>query len=305
MSQQTRRDFLRRSAAAGAGLVILANARSAHTFAVNERLRTAHIGVGGRGAALLGPTAAVLCDVNEQRAAAAFKQFPKLPRYTDFRKMFDEMANQIDAVFVATPDHTHAVASAAAIRAGKPVYCEKGLTRSIQEVRALAELAASHDVITQMGNQGGYNTRAVQHIWAGTIGEVRETFSWNDQGGARGRRIIPTAATQPAPAGLAWDLWLGPSADRPYHPDWMRGWSGWRDFGSGLLGMWGSHTMATTFKAMKLDTLLAHRQASACRRAADHPRHRRCAEPLEGQLSAVGDGALGRARPRRKCRPCG
>jgi len=253
MSKPTRRDFLGNTIRAGAGLVILANARSAHTFAANERLRTAHIGVGGRGGAFLGPTTAFLCDVNEQRAAAAYKRFPDLPRYTDFRKMLDERAGEIDAVFVATPDHTHAVASAAAIRAGKPVYCEKGLTRTIHEARALAELTLQYKVITQMGNQGGYNTRSVQHLWGGAIGEVRQTFSWNDQGGP-GPRPIPTD-TPAVPAGLEWDLWLGPSPQRPYHPDWMRGWSGWRDFGSGLLGMWGSHTLATTFKAMKLDTL--------------------------------------------------
>ena len=143
----TRRLFLQRGAAGGAGLVILADGRSARSYAANEGLSFALIGCGGRGAAFLGDKGqygslfdhgrvVAMCDVNQQRAAASFKKFPDVPKFEDYRVMLDKMGQEIDAVVVATCDHNHAAPSAAAIRAGKPTYCEKGLTRTIHEARA-------------------------------------------------------------------------------------------------------------------------------------------------------------------------
>lgn len=262
MAQQTRRDFLRNTALAGAGLVILADGRSAYSYAANEGLSFALIGCGGRGAAFLGDKGqygslfdhgrvVAMCDVNQNRAAASFKKFPEVPKFEDYRVMLDKMGKEIDAVVVATCDHNHAAPSAAAIRAGKPTYCEKGLTRTIHEARALAELADQYKVVTQEGNNHGYNVRTVELIRAGTLGDVREVHL--SANGGSGPRPLPTG-TQDVPAGLNWDLWLGPAADRPYHAQWMA-WGQWREFANGYMGMWGSHSYPAVFKGLKLDTL--------------------------------------------------
>jgi len=262
MAQQNRRDFFRNTALAGAGLVILSNSRSAYSYAANEGLSFALVGCGGRGAAFLGDKrqycalqnhgrVVAMCDVNAERAAAGFKKFPDVPKFEDYRVMLDKMAKQVDAVVVATCDHNHAAPSAAAIRAGKHTYCEKGLTRTIHEARALAELAAEHKVVTQEGNNHGYNVRSVEFIRGGTIGDVSAVHMLG--GGGGGPRPRP-AGTQPVPATLNWDLWLGPALDRPFHRDWMT-WGQWRELSSGFMGMWGSHFYPAVFKALKLDTL--------------------------------------------------
>ncbi len=147
MSRQSRRDFLRRAALGGAGLVILSNSRSARAYAANEKLGVALVGLSGRGqwfvetVPRIGENVVALCDVNQKRAAEAFAKFPDVPKFQDFRKMLAERGKQIDAVFVATPDNTHAVIAAAAMRAGKHVYCEKPLTHDVAEARALREIA--------------------------------------------------------------------------------------------------------------------------------------------------------------------
>jgi hypothetical protein len=169
--------------------------------------------------------------------------------------MFDEMGSQIDAVIVSTPDHTHAVASAAAIKAGKHVYTEKPLTRLVSESRALRELARKHKVATSMGNQGTASPqfrRALELIRDGTIGQIREVHIWNSGGGAD--RKEPPKGEQPVPDFLNWDLWLGPAAMRPYHPDWLHRHL-WREFGTCQLGNWASHTANLAFMALKVHEL--------------------------------------------------
>src|SRR5690349_2563958 len=166
MIQHNRRDFLTSTTLAGAGLLAApwgfwastAAADEPRRLGPNDRLNVAIIGAGGRGAASLRALAATenivaLCDVDESRAAASYKQFAQVPKYADFRVMLDKQRD-IDAVVVATPDHQHAVASAAAIRLGKHVYCEKPLTHDVWEARQLRNFAAKHRVATQMGNQG-------------------------------------------------------------------------------------------------------------------------------------------------------
>jgi len=180
-------------------------------------------GVGGRGHQLIprlrevpGATIVALCDVDQQRAGDVFKKHPKAKPFTDFRRMLDEMDKQIDAVVVATPDHTHAVAAVAAMKRGKHVYCEKPLTRTVHEARVMRQTALQHRVVTQMGNQGSATDglrRAVELVWSGTIGEVREAHLWFD--GGNGPRKRPTDLP-PVPESLSWDLWLGPLAWRPY-----------------------------------------------------------------------------------------
>ncbi len=160
--------------------------------------------------------------------------------------MLDKEAKNIDAVSVGTPDHTHAVAAMAAVRAGKHVYCQKPLTHTLHECRELTKAARSAGVMTQMGNQGHATEGARltnEWIQAGIIGEVREVHVWSDRAGLLWKQGIgrPTD-TPPVPPTLAWDLWLGPIHERPYHPAYVpANWRGWWDFGTGALGDMGCH----------------------------------------------------------------
>jgi hypothetical protein len=260
-SPSTRRAFLARAALGGAGLVILKSGRSARAYQANEKLNVALVGVSGRGSWFvgaiprIGENVAAMCDVNDRRAAEAFKRFPDVPKYRDFRKMLDEKEREIDAVVVATPDNTHAVITTAAIRRGKHVYCEKPLTHDVAEARAVREAAKKHGVATQMGNQGTATNafrRAVELIQAGAIGEIRDVHVWKDSGGS-GPRPLPEGS-EPVPDYLDWDVWLGPAAGRPFHSQWLQ-WHGWRDFATGELGNWASHTANLAFMSLKIDSL--------------------------------------------------
>ena len=198
---------------------------------------------------------AALCDVNEGKSRAMYARFPDVPKFHDFREMLERMGDRIDGVVVATPDHTHAVATAAAMRAGKPVYTEKPLTRAVRESRALRALARERKVATSMGNQGTASPqfrRALELIRGGTLGRVTAVHVWNDSGGAG--HTQPPGEEAPQPGGLRWDLWLGPAADRPFRSRWLN-WHAWRDFGTGNLGNWASHTANLAFMALKVNTL--------------------------------------------------
>jgi len=255
-----RRAFLRSAAALAAGPIIVRDARLVRGAAANEKLNIALIGCGGRGEWFAQSipkmeNIVALCDVNEHKAKAAYEALPDVPRYADFRRMLDEKDKSIDAVIIAVPDHSHATAAMAAIRRGKHVFVEKPLAHNVLECRALRQAAARAKVATQMGNQGmssGQFRTALEIVQAGLLGEVHEAYVWNSAGG-RGKRQLPVEKP-PCPPYLHWDLWLGPAAYRPYHPWWL-GWSQWRDLGTGLLGLWGSHSMSFTFKAMNIAEL--------------------------------------------------
>ncbi|MCS7185467.1 MAG: Gfo/Idh/MocA family oxidoreductase [Armatimonadota bacterium] len=255
-----RRDFLLVTVKGGLGFVVLRDSLSARTYRANQKLNVAIVGCGGRGMWFVsniknwGQNLVAMCDVDEQKAAEAFKMFPEVPKFQDFRKMLDEMDKQIDAVIVSTPDHTHAVISVRAMRMGKHVFCEKPLAHNVYEARLMRQVAREKKVATQKGNQGVSSPQfriGVELVWNGVIGEVKEIHVWNT-GGDPGKRPRPTEEF-PIPPHFNWDLWLGPAPYRPYHPNWLR-WHGWRDFGTGQLGNWGSHTTALAFKALKLDT---------------------------------------------------
>ena len=255
-----RRSFLKSSLLGTAGLVILKDARSARAYQANEKLAIAIIGACGQGGsntnAVAGENLVALCDVDQRRADETHNKYPHTKRYTDFRKLLDELHGQIDAVVVSTPDHTHAVAAVAAMKLGKHVYCEKPLTRTIHEARVMRQTAREHKVVTQMGNQGSASEalrRAVELAWAGTVGEIREAHIW--LAGGNGPQDRPQDQP-PVPPGLDWDLWLGPAPARPYHPEYMPGsWRKWRAFGSGSGGDMGCHTANMAFRALKLDLL--------------------------------------------------
>lgn len=259
---RSRRRFLSTSACAGAGVLILPDPRQAFAYAANDKLSVAGIGVGGQGRgnldtlAGLGQDIVAICDVDEARAGDIRQRYPRAKSFADFRRMFDSLGSGVDAAVVSTPDHTHAVAAVAAMQRGLHVFCEKPLTRTVHEARVLRETAARHKVVTQMGNQGsasGALRRAVELVWGGVLGEVREAHVWFD--GGNGPLVRPTE-TPPVPATLDWDLWLGPAPQRPYHPSYVpASWRGWRAFGSGIVGDFGCHTGNIMFRALRLGEL--------------------------------------------------
>jgi predicted dehydrogenase len=223
--------------------------------APSDTLNIACVGVGGMGRTDVTGMAVeniyALCDVDWKQAGDAMVSYPKAKRYRDFREMLDTDGKNIDAVSVSTPDHTHAVIAMAALRAGKHVYCQKPLARTIGEVRALmAESARRPRQATQMGNQGHANdgTRQIREWYeAGVLGQVREVHLWTN------RPIWPQAIDRPTdihipPSTLSWDLWLGPAPERPYHPAYVPfRWRGWWDFGTGALGDIACHSMDAAF----------------------------------------------------------
>jgi predicted dehydrogenase len=195
--------------------------------------------------------------VDDQRAAGSFRAFPNARRYKDFRQMLDKEAGNIDAVTVGTPDHIHAVAAMAAIRAGKHVYVQKPLTHTLRECRELTIAARAARVMTSMGNQGHATEGARltnEWIQAGVIGQVREVHVWSDRAGRLWRQGISRPPDRVAvPATLDWDLWLGPVRARPYHPAYAPvSWRGWWDFGTGALGDMGCHIIDHPVWALNL-----------------------------------------------------
>jgi predicted dehydrogenase len=231
----------------------------------NGKLNIAAIGVGGMGGANLKACATenivALCDVDDAYAAKTFALYPNAKRYKDFRKMLEAEDKNIDAVIVATPDHTHAVSAIMAMRMGKHLYCQKPLAHSLHEVRKLTETARECKVQTQMGNQGHSSDdirRLCEMIDDDAIGPVREVHAWSDRpvGGDPWSTfpIMKRPDDQPpVPESLDWDLWLGPAKARPYHPIYHPlTWRGFYDFGTGPLGDMGCHILDPSFYALKL-----------------------------------------------------
>jgi predicted dehydrogenase len=250
----TRRDFLAASGSLAWAFTIVPRhvLGGAGFVPPSERVNVAGIGAGGMGGgdiathAKNGANIVAVCDVDDLRAAGTYAAFPQAKRYRDFRELIDKEAAHIDAVTVGTPDHVHAVASLAAIQAGKHVYCQKPLTHTLYECRKLTEAARSAGVMTQMGNQGHATEGARltnEWIQAGIIGEVREVHAWSDRAGRLWKQGIGRPTDTPAtPATLDWNLWLGPIRERPYHPAYAPvSWRGWWDFGTGALGDMGCH----------------------------------------------------------------
>ena len=264
--QLGRRDFLRSVAMGSSGLILLANSRSARSAQANEKLNIACIGVGGRGAADVDGVASenivALCDVDDVSAAPTFERFPQAKRYRDFRKMFDDMHSQIDAVVIGTPDHVHAPAGMMAMKLGKHCYCEKPLTYSVFEARQMARIASEKQLVTQMGTQihaGDNYRRVVELIQAGAIGSVREVHVW--LGASFDGPPNPETLSQPVapidhppiPGTLDYDLWLGPAAYRAYSPAYVPfQWRYWWNFANGQLGDFFCHYCDLVFWALHL-----------------------------------------------------
>lgn len=251
-SQLTRREFLKRSAAASTATVAAPSILSAQS--PNNTIRLAGIGVGGRGwgdlnnASKFGEVVA-FCDVATGGPREGYKKaankWPDANGYNDMRKLFDEEGDHIDAVTIATPDHMHAYATLRAMKQGIATYTEKPLTRTIHEARVLRKAKEEADLSTQMGNQfhsgAGYR-RLVKIIRQGYIGKVKKAHTWSD------RPVWPQGierpnGSDPIPDHLDWDLWLGTAPDRPFKKDTYHpfDWRGWFAFGAGALGDMGCH----------------------------------------------------------------
>ncbi len=266
-SKTTRRHFLASTAAAGAFTILPRQALArAGTMAPSDKMNIAGIGVGGMGAGNLreceSENIVALCDVDPNYAAKTFAKYPKAKVFSDYRKMFDEMKD-LDGVVIATPDHTHAVISAAAMQAGLHVYCQKPLTHDIYEARSLARIAREKGVVTQMGIQGhsGEGIRLIcEWAWGGVIGAVKEVDAWCSlsyypfgHAGWSSKWSDRPEDTPPVPEGLDWELWLGPAPARPYHPAYHPAvWRCWWDFGCGMMGDRGVHTLDCVYTALKL-----------------------------------------------------
>jgi hypothetical protein len=259
----SRREFLRRTSLA-AGTAALTFPYVGRVLGANERINIACIGVGGKGdsdsrdAAANGGNIVAICDVDQRTLdkKAQGEKFAQAKKYQDYRKLFDEMGKDIDAVTVSTPDHNHGVAAIRAMKMGKHCFCQKPLTQSVYEARMLRQLAAEKKLATQMGNQGSAESglrRAVEVIQAGVIGKPLELHVWTN------RPIWPQGIDRPTgedpvPAELNWDAWLGPAAMRPYKKGVYHtfAWRGWYEFGTGALGDMACHTVNMPFRALKL-----------------------------------------------------
>ena len=253
----SRRRFAGLASVAGAGYFAGHGIAVAQVEGPNDKLNVAVIGTGGQGTANLRGVSSqnivAVCDVDERRAGKAFEQFDAGGRFTDFRKMFDAIEKEIDAVVISTPDHTHFHPAWWAMERGKHVYLEKPLAHELEEVRRLTVAAREKKLATQLGNQRHANRglrEAVAVVKSGVIGEVKEAHSW-----IASSRGMPKGPGEPGavPAGLDWNLWLGPCLERPYTNGFAPyDWRFWWEFGTGETGNWGCHILDIPFWALDL-----------------------------------------------------
>ncbi len=276
-----RRDFLRNTAAAGAFTIVPSYVLSGRgNITPSEKVNVAIIGTGGQGTVNMKQlfnenTARVvaLSDVNQESdysmfyygGTAGLKPARELvrkwygqacPGYHDYREMLDK--EDIDAVLLATPDHSHAMIALDVIAKKKHLYCEKPLCRTVYETRKVTEAARKAGVATQLGNFGHSSEDirlTCEWIWDGAIGDVEEVHAWTDTGAHRWTSLTDRPKdTPPVPAGFDWKRWLDPVPPRPYHPDYTPvRWRAWWQFGSGTIGDFAVHHLDPAFWALKLD----------------------------------------------------
>jgi predicted dehydrogenase len=263
-----RRTFLTTTAGAAVSTALPQFAIGKSGKSANGKLNVALIGSGGWIAqqpyqqGCSEENIVAFCDVDRNHCAENMKAWRTgQPFFEDFRVMLDKMHKEIDAVVISTPDHTHFAATLAAMERGIHVYTQKPLTHNLWQCRTLVKAKHRYKVITQMGNQGhaGDGIRqSVEAVRGGVIGDVSQVFCRNSgpqMGGPHfaNPSVMPPPSS-PVPAGLDWDLWLGPAAKRDYCTDYLpQKWRAFYDFGNGMLGDWGCHTLDTPVWALDLD----------------------------------------------------
>lgn len=266
-----RRGFLKQVSAAGMAITIVPShvvSGLGHT-PPSDKLNIAGIGIGGKGKVnilnMVGQNIVALCDCDYDYAAPTFKTYPKAKKYKDFRRMLEKQKD-IDAVVIATPDHTHALQASAAMELGKHVYLQKPLTHSVWESRYLTDLARRTGVVTQMGNEGHSSDsvyEVAEVVQSGALGTIREAHVWTNrpiwrQGMPKPQKVVEVPKT------LDWDLFIGPAQMRGYNPEyhpWI--WRGWWDFGTGALGDMGCHLLDVPNYALKLGHPVAFHASSS------------------------------------------
>ncbi len=257
-----RREMLRTTALAGVGALLSGGIAPARGNSPNEKLNIACVGLGNQGNANFGKVCSqnivALCDIDEARLGIFAKRRPKAKTFADFRVMLDKVDKDIDAVVITVPNHSHTTIGVRAMKMGKHIYCEKPLTHSIAETRLMQKVAAETKVVTQMGTQihaGSNYRRVVELIRAGAIGQVKDVHVWFGRPGGfrRFKHIVDRPEPMPVPAGVNWDLWIGPAPMRPFHRCYHpHDWHYWWDFGNGTLGNMGCHFMDLIFWSMDL-----------------------------------------------------
>jgi predicted dehydrogenase len=238
----------------------------------NDKIRVAGVGVGGKGGSDIDQASqvmevAALCDIDDQRLGVKAKKWPSAKTFNDYRRLFDQMANEIDAAVVSTPDHHHAPAALRAMTLGKHVYVQKPLSHTVFEARVLRETAAKMKVCTQMGNQGSAVNglrRGVEILQSGILGDITEAHVWTNRPFKYWKQapdVVSRPATAEVPKHVHWDEFIGPAPMRPYavrvnekgkpayHP---HDWRGYWDFGTGALGDMACHTANLAFRGLKL-----------------------------------------------------
>lgn len=265
----SRRKFLQQALLASAAVSVPSILSAQRLGLAGEKVKLACVGIGNRGAEIIQELyktglaeIVALCDVDMEAAhtQSILKQFPNVPRFKDFRKMFDTIGNQVEAVSIATPDHSHFPVTMMAIALGKHVYVEKPMARTFNEVELMMKMAAKHpNVVTQMGNQGHSEANYFQFkAWkdAGIIKDVtaitahmnspRRWHSWDP-------KITSFPAAEPIPSTLDWELWQAHTTGHAYNKDFVNGqWRCWYDFGMGALGDWGAHILDTAHEFLEL-----------------------------------------------------
>ena len=270
-SNTTRRSFIKRTvlAAGATQFLTFPHVVRASTRKAINKLRCVQVGCGGRADTHLeqaivryGQTLVAAVDPDDKRHGhvntflkAKGADASKVQFFADYRVMFDKMHKEIDAVFVAAPNHHHSTAAMMAMERGINVYCEKPLCHDVSQARQLRQAAKHYGkVATQMGNQGhceeGYR-RLCEYVWGGVIGKVTETHSWTNRANG-GVGLRPPSL--PVPANLHWDEWIGPAPYRDYHSDLHpHEWHCWYDFGNGSIGNMACHVMDGLYWALKVE----------------------------------------------------
>ncbi|OWK46681.1 Gfo/Idh/MocA family protein [Fimbriiglobus ruber] len=263
----SRRRALQLGAAGSIGYLFTGPAVSvARVVGANDKIRVAGIGVGGKGSSDIEQaghvmTVVALCDIDTDRLDKRATTWPSAQKFFDYRKLFDQMMKEIDAVTVSTADHSHTLPSVIAMRAGKHVYCQKPLTHTVFEARFMRETATKYKVCTQMGNQGSAANglrRGVELVRGGAIGEVKEAHVWTNRPAHYWKQspdiVARPSDKPPVPKHVHWEEWIGPAPFRAYHRAYHpHDWRGYWDFGTGALGDMACHTANLTFRSLKLD----------------------------------------------------
>ncbi|MFZ3484906.1 Gfo/Idh/MocA family oxidoreductase [Sphingomonas sp. 3-13AW] len=260
----SRRGLLRGAGITGAGALFAPSIARAQSR--GQKVNIACVGIGGRGADVVKDlhnsglaNVVALCDteMGNARTAEVIRMFPDVPRFRDFREMFDKVGNSFQAVSIATPDFSHFPVAMQSMAMGKHIYCEKPMGHSVRQIQLMMDAATKYKVVTQMANQGHSGPGYFQFkAWtdAGIIKNVKRiTTFMNSPRRWHGKSVTGFLPTQPVPADLDFDVWQATSKPHPYNFGYMVGeWRSWFDYGNGALGDWGAHIFDNAHEFLRL-----------------------------------------------------